>query len=545
MRRATGPMVFVCLLLAAATAMGAVRHVPGQYPLIQGAMQAAAAGDTVLVAAGTYGDCTHPTEGPGSTPACVIMKSGVVLRGAGPATIIDAGGLGRGIFVESVTNCRVENLQVRGANAPAYGAGLLVRNVGSTVRASDLLVTQNLDGGVICINGASPVLTRVDCVDNLAKQGGGLAIEDNSSPLVVDCDILDNEAPSGAGVFIRNGSAPRLERCLVRGNVINAPYGNGGGVCVVTASPSLVECVIEQNTTLGYGGGLAFLDGAAGEAVGCVVRDNVAAGDYSVGGGVSTLGANPRLAGLLIAGNRCTGYYAEGGGIDCTFGPAPSIENCTIAGNEPGPAGLAGGVSLQFGADPVISRCIIAFAAAGQGLLCVGGGGAVTCTDIYGNPGGNDLCGTDGGGNFSLDPRFVGTAGDEYTLRVDSPCAPGNHPGGACGLAPIGAVPPGASLTAVPPPAARLRLLGAAPNPFNPRVRVAFALDAPGRVEARLYDLAGRLVRDLTPGELPAGDHEIVWDGRLAAGKSAAAGVYLLEVTGHGARLTQRLVLAR
>ena len=146
-------------------------------------------------------------------PACVIMKSGVTLRGAGTAaTIIDAQLLGRGIFVENVTDCRIENLQVRSAYAAAYGAGILLRQVGADVRVTDVLVTLCTDGGVICYNHASPILTRVDCVANTAKQGGGLAIEEQSSPRVRDCHILDNHAPSGAGVFIRNGSDPAPDR---------------------------------------------------------------------------------------------------------------------------------------------------------------------------------------------------------------------------------------------------------------------------------------------------------------------------------------------
>ncbi|MBC8422508.1 right-handed parallel beta-helix repeat-containing protein, partial [bacterium] len=229
--------VSLCALLLTAlfaTAAAAdVINVPGDYDEIHDAVQAANPGDIVQVAAGTYSDCTHETEGPGTTPACVIMKSGVTLRGAGTAdTIIDAQSLGRGIFVENVEDCRIENLQIRNAFAAAYGAGILMRQVGRDVVVTDVLVTLCTDGGVICYNGASPTLTRVDCVSNVAKQGGGLAIEEDSFPWVIDCLIDDNEAPSGAGAGIRNASDCYLTRRTITNNRIDANCGQGGGIFI-------------------------------------------------------------------------------------------------------------------------------------------------------------------------------------------------------------------------------------------------------------------------------------------------------------------------
>lgn len=54
---------------------------PGYYSTIQAGIDAASYGDTVLVACGTYHDCTHID--PGGQIACVIMKDGVVLTSEG------------------------------------------------------------------------------------------------------------------------------------------------------------------------------------------------------------------------------------------------------------------------------------------------------------------------------------------------------------------------------------------------------------------------------------------------------------------------------
>lgn len=65
-----------------------------------------------------------------------------------------------------------------------------------------------------------------------------------------------------------------------------------------------------------------------------------------------------------------------------------------------------------------------------------------------------------------------------------------------------------------------------APNPFNPVTTIRFGLSAPMHAEVRVFDLSGRLVRDLCSEDYPAGDHELIWDGTDSAGVSVGSGVY-------------------
>ena len=539
-------LVAALLALSAAGAAAAVLNVPGDYAQINAAVQAAAAGDTVLVAAGTYNDCTHPTEGAGSTPACVIMKSGVTLRGAGPdATIIDAQGAGRGIFMEFVSNCRVENLRVTGAFAAIYGAGILARNIDNSVELTDVRVTACTDGGVICITNSSPVLTRVTMDHNSAKQGGGLAIEEGSSPTLIDCVVDQNQSPSGAGVFIRQNCAPVFSGCVISGNSITANWGNGGGVSVQSSTPTFTDCAIINNTTLGYGGGVAYLDGAAGLMEDCLVQGNDAAYTYSQGGGIATSTASPTLRRVTIVGNTASGFFAEGGGLDISFAPAPTLENCTIAGNGTSPNGFGGGMSVQWGASPVIDRCIIAGSTVGQGIYCSGATPIVGCSNIWGNAGGDAICGTDNGGNFSADPQFCGTAGHEYNLAGTSPCAPGNHPGGLCGGDLIGAQTAGCGESAVPLPGLVGLQLGNHPNPFNPSTTIAFTLPTAGAAVLRICDLAGRLVHEQVWDNLPAGRTEHQWTGLDRQGRALPSGVYLYRLDAGGQTISRRMSLIR
>ena len=79
-------------------------------------------------------------------------------------------------------------------------------------------------------------------------------------------------------------------------------------------------------------------------------------------------------------------------------------------------------------------------------------------------------------------------------------------------------------------PPARTALTAAWPNPFNPATTVAFSLAEPGPVTLRVYDLAGRRLLTLLDESREAGQHEVVWNGRDAQGRSLASGVFFVRM---------------
>ena len=89
--------------------------------------------------------------------------------------------------------------------------------------------------------------------------------------------------------------------------------------------------------------------------------------------------------------------------------------------------------------------------------------------------------------------------------------------------------------TAVMTPAiarpAQHRLGDSYPNPFNPAVVLPLELaTAAAGASLTVYDVLGRRVRQVWDGPLGAGSHQFVWDGRDAAGREVAAGVYVYQV---------------
>ncbi len=68
------------------------------------------------------------------------------------------------------------------------------------------------------------------------------------------------------------------------------------------------------------------------------------------------------------------------------------------------------------------------------------------------------------------------------------------------------------------------------PNPANPSLTIRFAIPLDGAVEVEIHDVRGRRVRVLQTGDLPRGEHEIVWDGKDDRGSLAASGTYIAMV---------------
>ncbi len=73
----------------------------------------------------------------------------------------------------------------------------------------------------------------------------------------------------------------------------------------------------------------------------------------------------------------------------------------------------------------------------------------------------------------------------------------------------------------------------------------AFVIELPeaGRTVLEVFDLAGRRVAEVLDADLPAGAHEIRWDGRDEHGVPVPAGIYFHRLVAGNARATGKLVI--
>lgn len=94
-----------------------------------------------------------------------------------------------------------------------------------------------------------------------------------------------------------------------------------------------------------------------------------------------------------------------------------------------------------------------------------------------------------------------------------------------------------------PGPLLRMRTLSTS---AESRAAIGVDLARDGDLVLRVYDLQGRLVRELVDRQmLPAGFHRIVWDGRDAGGRLAASGVYLVQGRSGRTLASTRIVQVR
>jgi hypothetical protein len=94
----------------------------------------------------------------------------------------------------------------------------------------------------------------------------------------------------------------------------------------------------------------------------------------------------------------------------------------------------------------------------------------------------------------------------------------------------------------VPAPPAALTV---APNPFNPRTTVRFAVPRPGPVRLTVHDVRGRRLATLVQGRRAAGEHAVRWDGRDERRRPVASGTYLIRLQAPGAEAASALTLVR
>jgi hypothetical protein len=91
------------------------------------------------------------------------------------------------------------------------------------------------------------------------------------------------------------------------------------------------------------------------------------------------------------------------------------------------------------------------------------------------------------------------------------------------------------------------RLLGAGPNPMSGAGKIYFSLeDGQARVHGQVFDISGRIVRDLGETVAGPGTHVLDWDGRSDVGIPVRNGIYFVRVKAtNGFQGTTKVLVTR
>lgn len=90
------------------------------------------------------------------------------------------------------------------------------------------------------------------------------------------------------------------------------------------------------------------------------------------------------------------------------------------------------------------------------------------------------------------------------------------------------------------------------PNPFalasaarNGLTRIPYGLPEARTVEVRVYDMLGRLTREVLNGQQNAGWHEVAWDGRDDSGQLVTSGIYFLTLQAGNQKLVRKMMVTK
>ena len=83
------------------------------------------------------------------------------------------------------------------------------------------------------------------------------------------------------------------------------------------------------------------------------------------------------------------------------------------------------------------------------------------------------------------------------------------------------------------------------PNPFNPSTNIDFSLFEESYVKLSVYDLSGKLIKELISTSMQVGNHNIEWDGTDDSGGKVGAGVYLYKLQTNNFSESRKMILLK
>jgi outer membrane protein assembly factor BamB len=223
--------------------LAAELRVPGEYPSIQQAIDAAQDGDVVIVQTGTYRESIR-FRGKAITVRASDSSGWQALR----RTTID------GSKVKG--SCAVFD---QGETPESILEGFtLSQGRGSAVSSETGSFAAG--GGVLCVN-SSPTIRRCWILACDASYGGGIAMFGTCQARIVNCLITYNRASElGGAVLIRKEVAPPAGMPVRRGSVrssgttLSSAGGPSDDAPEAGSGPALINCTITDNETDGTHG---------------------------------------------------------------------------------------------------------------------------------------------------------------------------------------------------------------------------------------------------------------------------------------------------
>lgn len=546
----------------------------------QDAIDAAVDGQTVELQRGTYYECIN-FDGKAITVRSTTPSNPATVAG----TIIDGGEMGAVVTFNhsESTDSVLQGLTITNGTAD-YGGGVRCDYASPTIIGNTISNCHgNMYGGGLWCEGGSPVLSSNTVTGNTAEYcAGGIGLG-NSGDLVVTGNTVSNNSTKydGGGMWCQT-----VINAVISGNIFrnnSNSDGNGGGIFADgDTGPILITGNVFVGNQSNFSGGAISLQdsyctasfntcyGNGSERGGGImgndatVTNNIVAASTR-GGGISTIGGT--LSYCDVYGSVGENYYGTALGVGCFSKDALFVDAaggdfrlksaggrwdgsawvkdavsspCIDAGDpasefsgEPTPNGSRANIGYDGNSryaskppPPVITVC----APKGTGLPVTAK--VVARFNIPVKPATvqaafyiNGVHVTTGtftwlGTKLTYTPATPWRPMKRYQCKMTT--AVRSKAGVAMAEEKIWNFTTGAAAPA-------FVTASAAPTAAGAQITVSLASAADVTISIR--NLAGREVAVLTPGQLEAGTHTLLWNGKSGAGTKAPPGMYLVEAT--------------
>jgi hypothetical protein len=508
------------------TASATIFNVPSVlYPTIQSGVNAASAGDTVMVAAGTYFENVQ------------INISLYLLGEDMYTTTIDAMGMNQGVLVPGVSGSygKISGFTLTnsgvGIQPTGYaGAGIALNTGGSgNWEICWNYFYENPDNGYMSYDGGSVYRNIFEYNGWTGSYKHGIFASSNSNLHVYNNDFRDNYN----GIYTH----PAATSLMFENNIVT---DNGTGVSMGIAAYTLQYNDVWNNTT-------NYVTCSPG--TGDISADPSYVGgapfDYHLTAGSPCIDAGNPLSPLDPDGTTADMgvYYFDQGG-------APSLTITLTPYNPPIQIPASGGSfdfnirientgtsSITF--DGWIMASLVGGPQYGPLLgpvtVTIAAGGSISRDRTQMVPAGAPA------GNYTYDGYvglYPGTIWDEdhfnWEKLADGDGAPVSQ------WENFGESFEQWLATPAVEVASEFALMGAYPNPFNPTTTLRFDLAEATQVSLSVYNLSGSLVNTLVDGWRQPGSHEVTFDA-----SGLPTGVYFAHLAAGDFASTQKLVLMK
>jgi len=83
------------------------------------------------------------------------------------------------------------------------------------------------------------------------------------------------------------------------------------------------------------------------------------------------------------------------------------------------------------------------------------------------------------------------------------------------------------------------------PNPFNPETRITVELPFPENISLTIFDMQGKLIKEITDSFFNAGSYDFIWNGKDYSGVEMPSGLYIYKLESNNIFLSKKMLLLR